>query len=69
MNNPMEFLKIIRDPKGFVMDYIKSNNNPILNNMIQQAQNGNSAEVEKIANNILKSRGMDLTELMKNIPR
>lgn len=69
MNNPMEFLKMIKNPKEYVMNIAKSSNNPILNNLITQAQNGNNAEVEKIANNLLRERGVDLNEIIKTIPR
>lgn len=66
MNNPIELIKAIKNPKEFVMNYMKQNNNPILNNLIQEAEKGNNKAVEQFANNILKEQGMDLNELMKN---
>lgn len=59
MNNPLDLIKMITNPKQFVMNYMKQNNNPILNNMIEQAEKGNTKEVEQIARNICKERGMD----------
>lgn len=59
MNNPLDLLKAITNPKQFVMNYMKQNNNPILNNMIEQAEKGNTKEVEQIARNLCKERGMD----------
>lgn len=64
MNNPIEMLKMIKDPKGFVMNYVKENNNPILNNLIQQAESGNNQAVETFANNMLKSKGLNLNEII-----
>lgn len=66
-NNPLEMLKMIKNPKGFVMDYMKKNNNPILNNLIQEAEKGNNQAVETFANNYLKQQGLDLKDIMNNL--
>lgn len=60
MNNVINMLKMISNPKQYAMNYIKNNNNPIINNMIQQAEKGNTKEVENIARNLLKNQGVDL---------
>lgn len=60
MNNVLDMLKMISNPKQYAMNYIKQNNNPIINNMIQQAEKGNTKEVENIARNLLKNQGVDL---------
>lgn len=65
MNNPLDMIKMIKNPKGFVMDYMKKNNNPILNNLVNEAEKGNGQAVEKFANNFLKQQGLDLNEIMK----
>lgn len=67
MNNPLEMIKMIKNPKQYVMDYMKQNNNPILNNLVQEAEKGNNQAVETFANNILKQQGMDLNDIMNSL--
>lgn len=67
MNNPLEMMKMIKNPKGFVMDYMKNNDNPILKNLIQEAEKGNNEAVETFANNLLKQQGMNLKDIMNNL--
>lgn len=66
-NNPLQMIKMIKDPKGFVMDYMKSNNNPILNNLLKEAENGNEKAIEDFANNLLKQQGMNLNDIINNL--
>lgn len=66
-NNPIDMLKMIKDPKNFVMNYVKNNNNPILNNLVNELEKGNNKAVEQFADNMLKEKGFDLNDLMKNI--
>lgn len=57
--NPLEILKAIKNPQQYVMNQLGNTNNPIINNMIQLAQQGKTQEVEKIARNIMKNKGID----------
>lgn len=57
--NPLEILKAIRNPQQYVLNQIGTQNNPILNNMIQLAQQGKTQEVEQIARNMCKTQGVD----------
>lgn len=57
--NPLEILKAIKNPKEYVMDQLGNINNPILNNMVQLAQQGKTQEVENIARNICQTKGID----------
>lgn len=67
MNNPLEMIKMIKNPKKYVMDYMKQNNNPILNNLIQEAEKGNTQAVESFANNMLKEQGVNLSDVMNSL--
>lgn len=67
MNNAIELLKMIKNPKEYVVNYAKSSNNPILNNLISEAEKGNNKAVETFANNVFKEKGIDINELMKLI--
>lgn len=64
MNNPIEMLKMIKNPKEFVMNYMKQNNNPVLNNLVKEIEKGNNEAVEKFANNMLKEKGTSLNDIM-----
>lgn len=59
MNNPLEMLKAIKNPKQFAMNLIQKNNNPIFNNLIEMANKGNTKEIEKFARNVFKEHGAD----------
>lgn len=59
MNNPLDMLKMIRNPKQYALNMAKQMNNPILSNMIQLAEQGKTKEVEQIARNIFKEKGID----------
>ena len=73
MNNPMQFMNMLKDiknPKDAVINIIKSNNNPMVKNLVEMAESGNSKGVEEFARNILKEQGRDfdveMNEFMKN---
>ena len=59
--NPVNLIKQYM-MKGFTPQNILSKlniNNPILNNVISMAQNGNTKGVENFARNICKQKGLD----------
>ena len=66
--NPMNFIKQYI-MQGLTPQNILSKmniNNPILNNVINMAQNGNTQGVETFARNICKQKGLDFdTEFNK----
>ena len=62
MNNSMQFmnmLKGIKNPKEAVINMIKSNNNPMIKNLVEMAENGNSKGVEEFARNLYAQQGKD----------
>lgn len=69
MNNPMQFmsmLKSIKNPKEAVINMIKSNNNPMLKNLVEMAEKGDTKGVENFARNILKEQGRNFDSEMNN---
>lgn len=63
-NNPFSVVKnFIRqqgNPEQLLMNFMNQNNqNPMINNLIGMAKNGNIAEVEKFARNICKEHSID----------
>ena len=62
MNNPMQFMNMLRsikNPKDAVINIIKSNNNPMVKNLVEMAEKGDSKGVENFARNIFKEQGRD----------
>ena len=68
--NPMAFMQMLRggNPKDIVMNMIKqqSGNNPMINNLIEMANNGDKNGVETFARNLLKNKGLDFDKEFNN---
>ena len=61
-NNPLQFLnfiKNIKNPKETLKNMINSNNNPMLNNLMEMAEKGDRKGVEEFARNLYKGQGRD----------
>ena len=65
MNNPMEIIKLIKNPQKFVLNMLGGNNNPIMNNLKQMANDGNQKGVEEFARNLFKQNNRDFDEEFK----
>jgi hypothetical protein len=67
--NPIQLINMIRkgqNPQQLMMNIIGQNNNPILENAMNLAQNGNTSALEMIARNLAQQRGLDFdTEFAK----
>ena len=62
MNNPMQImnlLKGVKSPKDAVINMIKSNNNPMVKNLVDMAEKGDNEGIEKFARNMFKEQGRD----------
>ena len=60
MNNPMQFMNMLRsikNPKDAVINIIKSNNNPMVKNLVEMAEKGDSKGVETFARNLYAQQG------------
>jgi hypothetical protein len=73
MNNPMQLmnmLKGIKSPKDAVINMIKTNNNPMVKNLVEMAEKGDSQGVENFARNLYAQQGRDFdkefNDFMKN---
>ena len=47
------------NPQQIVLNILKNNSNPIIGNLINMAQNGDSNGVEQFARNYMKEKGKD----------
>lgn len=62
--NPVELIAMIKNgqsPQQLVMSILEKQgqNNPFYSNLINLSQQNNTSELERIARNVLKERGMD----------
>lgn len=69
--NPMQLIQLIKggqNPQQLIMNILKQNgnNNPILNNAINMAQNGNVSGLEMVARNLAAQRGLDFDKEFAN---
>lgn len=69
MNNPLQFmnmLKSIKNPKETVFQLLKGNNNPIMKNLVEMVEKGDTKGVENFARNYMKSQGKDFDQEFNN---
>ena len=60
--NPMQIIQMIKNgsnPQQLIMSFLQQQNNPMANNLLQMAQNGNASGIEQIARNICAQKGLD----------
>lgn len=53
-------------PKEMVLKMLGQNSNPMINNLIQMAEKGDSKGIENFARNIFKDKGMDFDKEFSN---
>ena len=66
MNNPLEFIKAIKNPREFVINYAKQNNNPMINNLIQMAEKKDTKSLENFAKNFFEQQGLDFNKIKEH---
>ena len=69
--NPMQLIQLIKgsnNPQQLIMNILQqqAGNNPILNNAMNLAQNGNVNGLEMIARNIVQQKGLDFDKQFAN---
>lgn len=65
--NPFQLIQMIKggsNPQQLIMNLLsqQGNNNPIINNAFNLAQNGNVSGLEMIARNLAQQRGLDFDQ-------
>lgn len=70
MMNPMEMISLLkgRNPEELVMSMIKNNNinDPMINELIGYAKNGDNENLTKLAESIFQKQGKDFTTEYNN---
>jgi hypothetical protein len=78
MNNPLNtiknYIKQQGNPRDLLINFMTQNNqNPMINNLIGMAKNGDNKAVERFARNIFKEQGRDFdkefSSFMQNFKR
>lgn len=68
---PIQLMRMLKggNPQQIAMNLLQqnSNGNPMLENLLNLANDGNNAAVEQVCRNILTSKGYNPDELMKSI--
>lgn len=67
--NPIEFIKGIKNPEQFIMNTIKQNSNPMINELVQMAKQGNTKGIEAFARNVFQQQGRDFDKEFSNFMR
>lgn len=71
MINPMQFMQIMqsKNPQQALMNVLnqQSRNNPILKNVFDMVQNGDSKGIEEMARNLAKEKGVNADEAVQQI--
>jgi hypothetical protein len=66
----MDFINLIKgqNPQQIVMSYIKSNNinDPMINELIQYAEKGDTNSINSIAENFFRQRGQNFGQELSN---
>ena len=62
--NPMQFIQMIKsgqNPQQLMLNVLqqRTQNNPLMQNLFQLAQNNNTSAIEEIARNIYSEKGLD----------
>ena len=70
--NPAMLIQLIKNgknPQQLLMNILKNqnSNNPILNNAVNMAQNGNASGLEMLARNLAAQRGLDFDKELANL--
>ena len=70
--NPMVLIQMIKggkNPQQLLINILKNqgSNNPILNNAVKMAQNGNASGLEMLARNLTAQRGLDFDKEIMNL--
>lgn len=69
MNNPMQMmnlLKGVKNPKEAVISMIKSNNNPMVKNLVEMAEKGQNDKIEEFARNLFREQNKDFDQEFNN---
>lgn len=59
MNNLINMLKQIKNPREAVINMVSNHSNPMVKNLVEMAKKGDNEGVENFARNLFKEQGRD----------
>ena len=66
MNNPLQFVQIMRNPQAFLQQAMQSGN-PIVKNAVEMYQKGDADGINKLAQNLCHEKGLNMQDIEKQI--
>lgn len=66
MNNPLQFVQIMRNPQMFLQQAMQSGN-PIVKNAVEMYQKGDADGINKLAQNLCNEKGLNMQDIEKQI--
>lgn len=66
-NNIFNMMKTFKNPRSAVLNIAKNSNNPILNNLIELAEQGKNDEIENFARNYAKEHNIDFDKQFNSL--
>lgn len=71
MNNPIDMIKSLisggRNPQEIALQMIGNNNNPVMQNLVKMAQNGDYQGVKNFARNMFREQGRDFDKELQDM--
>ena len=71
--NPLDMIKNFvnggKNPRDIAMSMIGNNTNPVMQNLVKMAQNGDYKGVENVARNMFREQGRDFDTEMKDLQK
>lgn len=68
--NPFQMLGAMKNPQAFFQNMMNNQQvmqNPVLQNAVQMAQNGDSQGLEKLARNLCAEKGVDVDQAVNMV--
>ena len=70
--NPMQLIQMIKNeknPQQLILNILQQQgqNNPIISNAVNMAQNGNTSGLQMLARNLAAQRGLDFDKELANL--
>ena len=66
MNNPMQFMQMMKNPQAILQQAMQSGN-PIIRNAMEMYQRGDKEGINKLAENLCHEKGLNMQDIEKQI--
>lgn len=66
MNNPMQFMQMMKNPQAILQQAMQSGN-PIIRNAMEMYQRGDKDGINQLAQNLCHEKGLNMQDIEKQI--